>query len=70
MASPPISIRLPADHLEAVDALVAAHRFPDRSAAIRSAIVLLLRRERERATVDSRRKPKTPSPLRARFPQR
>jgi Arc/MetJ-type ribon-helix-helix transcriptional regulator len=44
-----MTLRLPAEDAEALDRLVAEGRYPDRSAAVRTAILGLLRAEKERA---------------------
>jgi Arc/MetJ-type ribon-helix-helix transcriptional regulator len=44
-----MTLRLPAEDAEALDRLVVEGRYPDRSTAVRTAILGLLRAERERA---------------------
>jgi Arc/MetJ-type ribon-helix-helix transcriptional regulator len=44
-----MTLRLPARDAEALDRLVAEGRYPDRSTAVRTAILGLLRAEHERA---------------------
>jgi Arc/MetJ-type ribon-helix-helix transcriptional regulator len=44
-----MTLRLPTEDAEALDRLVAEGRYPDRSTAVRTAILGLLRAEKERA---------------------
>lgn len=54
--SPQIAVRLSADELTAIDALIAKGRCPSRAAAIRESLAFFLREQRELEIVEAYRR--------------